>query len=75
MALTPSWSLPGDDLVSRYSVGSRLHRLIYNGSYITLNGLNSDALRRMSGTTAVNREGEEDTLEGAILEGTALEEF
>jgi hypothetical protein len=29
----------------------------------------------MSGTTTVNREGEEDTLEGAILEGTALEEF
>ena len=25
VALTPSWSLPGDDLVSRHSVGSRLH--------------------------------------------------
>ena len=25
MALTPSWSLPGDDLMSRHSVGSRLY--------------------------------------------------
>jgi hypothetical protein len=49
--------------------------LIYNGSYITLDGLDGGALRRMSGTTAVNGEGEEDTPEGATPEGTALEEF
>ena len=49
------------------------YRLIYNSSYITLNRLNSGALRRIFRTTAVNREGEEDTLKGAILEGAMLE--
>ena len=46
--------------------------LIYNSSYITLNGLNSGALRHMSGTTTINREGEEDILRGATPEGTIL---
>ena len=49
------------------------YRLIYNGSYITLNGLDGGALRRMSGTTAINREGKEDILKGATPEGTTLE--
>ena len=31
MALTPSWSLPGDDPVSRYSVGSRLQERYKKG--------------------------------------------
>ena len=30
VALTPSWSFPGDDLVSQHSVGSRLQLLIGN---------------------------------------------
>ena len=46
--------------------------LIYNSNYITLNGLDSDALRRISRTTAINREGEEDILRGATPEGTIL---
>ena len=47
--------------------------LIYNSNYITLNGLDGGALRYMSGTTAINREGKEDILGEATPKGTTLE--
>ena len=48
--------------------------LIYNSSYITLNRLNGGVLRYISKTTAINKEGKEDILRGAILERTILKE-
>ena len=47
--------------------------LIYNSNYITLNGLDGGTLRRISKTTAINGEGEENILRRATPEGTTLE--
>ena len=65
-----SYHLPIGTISSPFNL---YYGLIYNGSYITLNGLDGGTLRRMSKTTAINREGEEDILRGAILEGIILE--